>query len=142
MNIKFAMVAVTGLFAVSALTATAVVGQAPASVKAGVYTAEQAKRGATLYAENCAACHGDTLAGNDPIPALSGADFQKKWQNVGELFDKTSTSMPAMAPGSLTGQQVADVLAHMLSVNKYPAGTTELASTLEPLVLIKIEPAN
>src|SRR5687767_15965235 len=119
MNIKFAMVAVTGLFAVSALTAT-VVGQAPASVKAGVYTAEQAKRGATLYAENCASCHGDTLAGNDPIPSLSGADFQGKWKTVGDLFDKTSTSMPAMAPGSLTGPQVADVIAHILSVNKYP----------------------
>jgi mono/diheme cytochrome c family protein len=141
MNIKFALVGVTGLFAAGAFSAAAI-AQAPASVKAGVYTEEQAKRGATLYAENCASCHGDTLAGNDPIPALSGADFQKKWQNVGELFDKTSTSMPAMAPGSLTGQQVADVLAHMLSVNKYPAGTTELASKLEPLVLIKIEPAN
>ena len=140
MHIEFAMVVVTGLFAVSVFSASAG-AQAPASVNAGVYTAEQAMRGAVLYAENCASCHGDTLGGNDPIPALSGADFQKKWQNVGELFDKTSTSMPAMAPGSLTGAQVADVLAHVLSVNKYPVGTTELASKLEPLVLIKIEPA-
>jgi mono/diheme cytochrome c family protein len=140
MNIKRAMVVVTGVFAASAFTAAAR-AQAPASVNAGVYTAEQAKRGAAIYAENCAACHGEALTGNDPIPALSGADFQKKWQNVGELFDKTSTSMPAMAPGSLTGQQVADVLAHVLSVNKYPAGSTELAAKLEPLVLIKIEPA-
>ena len=92
-----------------------------------------AKRGALLYAENCAACHGETLTGNDPIPGLAGADFQKKWQNVGELFDKTSTSMPAIAPGSLTGQQVADVLAYVLSVNKYPAGSTELASKLDAL---------
>ena len=140
MNIKWAMVVVTGVFAAAAFTA-AVRAQAPTSVNAGVYTAEQAKRGAAIYAENCAACHGETLAGNDPIPALAGADFQKKWQNVGELFDKTSTSMPAMAPGSLTGQQVADVLAHVLSVNKYPTGSTELAAKLEPLVLIKIEPA-
>jgi S-disulfanyl-L-cysteine oxidoreductase SoxD len=140
MKIKCVLVVVTGVFAASALS-TAARAQAPASVTAGVYTAEQAKRGAMLYAENCAACHGEMLTGNDPIPALSGAEFQKKWQNVGELFDKTSTSMPAMAPGSLTGQQVADVLAHVLSVNKYPAGTTELPAKLEPLVAIKIEPA-
>jgi quinoprotein glucose dehydrogenase len=129
-----------GLFALTALHVTAA-AQAPASVAAGVYTAEQAKRGATIYAENCASCHGDTLAGNDPIPPLTGADFQGKWKTVGDLFDKTTTSMPAMAPGSLTGPQVADVLAYMLSVNKYPAGSTELAGKLEPLMQITIEPA-
>ena len=141
MNIKGAWLVVTGLFAASVFGAAAV-AQEPSSVKGGVYTEEQAKRGAMVYAEQCASCHGDLLTGNDPIPALAGADFQKKWQNVGELFDKTSTSMPALAPGSLTGQQVADVLAHILSINKYPAGTTELASKVEPLVQIKIEPAN
>jgi mono/diheme cytochrome c family protein len=119
---------------------TAAGAQAPASTLAGVYTAEQAKRGQVVYAENCASCHGDTLAGNDPIPALSGADFLSKWETVGDLFDKTSTSMPAMAPGSLTGAQVSEVLAYMLSENKYPAGTTELPTKLEPLMAIKIEP--
>ena len=29
----------------------------------GVYTAEQAKRGAALYADNCASCHGLALGG-------------------------------------------------------------------------------
>jgi quinoprotein glucose dehydrogenase len=139
MQTRVTFVVLTGVFAASLYTAAG--AQAPASVAAGVYTAEQAKRGATLYAENCAGCHGDNLAGNDPIPALSGADFQGRWKNVGELFDKTSTSMPAMAPGSLTGAQVADVIAHMLAVNKYPAGTTELGSKVDALTLITIEPA-
>jgi quinoprotein glucose dehydrogenase len=115
---------------VASLAAAGLGAQAPASVNGGVYTAEQAKRGAMLYAENCAACHGDTLQGNDPIPALSGSDFLGRWKSVGELFDKTSTSMPAMAPGSLTGAQVADVIAHML-----------VDSKVEPLTAIKIEPA-
>ena len=140
MKLTGVLILAVGIFAASALHVTAR-AQAPVSVTAGVYTAEQAKRGATIYAENCASCHGDTLAGNDPIPSLSGTDFQAKWKTVGDLFDKTSTSMPAMAPGSLTGPQVADVLAHILSVNKYPAGTTELAGKLEPLMAIKIEPA-
>ncbi len=139
MKIRFVMVVVAGVFMASAFHAVAG-AQAPSSVLAGVYTAEQAKRGQAIYAENCAACHGETLAGQDPIPALEGADFVARWKNVGELFDKTSTSMPAMAPGSLTGPQVAEVLAHVLAVNKYPAGTTELPSKVEALTAIKIEP--
>jgi S-disulfanyl-L-cysteine oxidoreductase SoxD len=139
MTIRFVLGLVAGAFAVIACYATAA-AQAPASASAGVYTAEQSKRGAVLYGENCASCHGDTLAGNDPIPGLSGDKFQGNWKSVGDLFDKTSTSMPAMAPGSLTGAQVADVLAYILSVNKYPAGTTELPSKVEPLMQIKIEP--
>src|SRR5919204_5676686 len=109
MKIRFVVVALTTIFTASAFYP--VLGaQAPTSVLGGAYTAEQAKRGAELYAKECAACHGDTLAGMDPIPALSGADFVSHWKNVGELFDKTSTTMPAIAPGSLTSEQVADVL--------------------------------
>ena len=74
MRIRFVLVAVTTVFTASGLYA--VVGaQAPTSVLAGAYTADQAKRGAELYTKECAACHGDTLAGMDPIPALAGADF-------------------------------------------------------------------
>ena len=140
MRIRFVLVAVTTVFTASAFYA--VVGaQAPTSVLAGAYSAAQAKRGADLYAKECAACHGDTLSGMDPIPALAGADFVSHWKNVGELFDKTSTTMPAIAPGSLTAEQVADVLAHILSVNKYPAGATDLPSKVDALTPIKIEPS-
>ena len=34
----------------------------PQSVRAGVYTKEQATRGQKLYAQTCTACHGDDLA--------------------------------------------------------------------------------
>jgi quinoprotein glucose dehydrogenase len=141
MRIRFVFVAVTTIFTASAYYA--VVGaQAPPSVLAGAYTDAQAKRGADLYAKECAACHGDTLAGMDPIPALAGADFVSRYKTVGELFDKTSTTMPAIAPGSLTPEQVADVLAHILSVNKYPAGSTDLPSKADALTAIKIEARN
>jgi S-disulfanyl-L-cysteine oxidoreductase SoxD len=138
MTIRFVLAAVTTVFTAFALSAVAG-AQAPTSVLTGAYTAEQAKRGAELYAKECAACHGDTLAGMDPIPALAGADFVSHWKNVGELFDKTSTTMPAIAPGSLTAEQVADVLAHILSVNKYPAGSTELPSKVDALTAIRME---
>jgi S-disulfanyl-L-cysteine oxidoreductase SoxD len=139
MKVRFTLVVVAGVFAAAAFQSVAG-AQGPSTVLAGVYTAEQAKAGAAIYAKECAACHGDTLAGQDPIPGLEGADFVARWKNVGELFEKTSTTMPALAPGSLSGAQVAEVIAHILSVNKYPAGSTALPSAPEALVAIRIEP--
>jgi mono/diheme cytochrome c family protein len=140
MTFRTALAIIAGVFTISAFHVTAG-AQAPASVLAGAYTAAQAKRGSSLYDENCAACHGADLKGQDPIPGLAGGDFQSHYKSVGDLFDKISMTMPAIAPGSLTGPQVADVIAYMLSVNKYPEGQTELAAKMEPLMLIKIEPA-
>jgi S-disulfanyl-L-cysteine oxidoreductase SoxD len=125
-------------FMVSGLYAT-VGAQAAKSVKEGVYTAEQAKRGETMYKENCAACHGEDLAGSGPMPALAGNDFVANWKTVGDLFEKTHTSMPASAPGSLSEQQTSDIIAFMLSKSNFPAGTTELAAKQDALMQIKIE---
>jgi mono/diheme cytochrome c family protein len=47
--------------------------------------------------------------------------------------------MPASAPGTLSEQQTADIIAYLFSVGKYPAGTTELAAKMEPLSKIKID---
>jgi S-disulfanyl-L-cysteine oxidoreductase SoxD len=109
------------------------------SVKDGVFTAEQAKRGETLYKENCAACHGEDLTGSGPMPALAGNDFIANWKTVGDLFEKTHTSMPASAPGSLSEQQTSDIIAFMLAKSNFPPGQTELASKQADLMLIKIE---
>jgi mono/diheme cytochrome c family protein len=131
---------VTGAALVGALCVTAG-AQAAKSVAEGVYTAEQAKRGETVYKEQCASCHGDMLEGSGPMPPLTGADFSKNWQGktVADLFEKTHGSMPATAPGSLTPQQTADILAYMFSVAKYPAGAAELSSTVEPLKQIVLD---
>jgi S-disulfanyl-L-cysteine oxidoreductase SoxD len=125
-------------FMVSGLYAT-VGAQAAKSVKEGVYTAEQAKRGETMYKENCAACHGEDLAGSGPMPALAGNDFVANWKTVGDLFEKTHTSMPASNPGSMTEQQTSDVIAFMLAKSNFPAGTTELSVKQDELTQIKIE---
>ena len=116
--------------------------QAPArSISQGVYTVDQAKRGENVYKEQCASCHGDSLEGSGPMPALVGPDFSKNWQGktVADLFEKTHTSMPATAPGSLSEQQTADILAYIFSVSKYPAGTTELDAKVEPLKQITLD---
>lgn len=113
------------------------------SVNEGVYTAEQAKKGETTYKEQCAACHGDNLEGAGPMPALAGKDFLSQWQGktVGDLFEKTQTSMPATAPGSLTAEQAAEITAYQLMKSNYPVGTTPLGTKMEALLLIKIDPA-
>jgi len=107
----------------------------------GVYTEAQAKRGATLYAEQCASCHGEDMAGvADLFPALAGETFVKTWQerSVGELFDKIATTMPALDPGSLKPEQNADLVAYILSHSKYPAGSADLEASAEPLKQIQI----
>jgi quinoprotein glucose dehydrogenase len=132
-----AILTVSG-FMVSGLYAS-LGAQAGKSVKEGVFTEEQAKRGETLYKENCAACHGEDLAGSGPMPALAGNDFIANWKTVGDLFEKTHTSMPASAPGSLSEQQVSDITAYMLAKSNFPAGQTELPIKQAELMLIKIE---
>lgn len=122
--------------------ATAMVSaQAAKSVNDGVFTAEQATKGDAAYKEQCAACHGDNLEGTGPMPALAGKDFMANWQGktVWDLFEKTQTSMPATAPGSLSPEQTAEIVAYMLSTGKAPAGTTALDTKQESLSLIKLE---
>ena len=112
-----------------------------ASLAAGVYTEEQSKRGMELYKAQCASCHGDDLKGNEIIPALTGDSFKGNWKGktVGDLFEKINMTMPALDPGSLTPEQTSDLIAHILSVAKYPAGKTALASSMDALQQIKID---
>jgi mono/diheme cytochrome c family protein len=127
-----------GAFILSAAYAT--VG-AQDKVSAGVYTDEQAALGEGVYKEQCAACHGDNLEGSGPMPPLAGLDFLTNWKGktLGDLYEKTQTTMPATAPGTLTSEQTADILAYMLKASKYPAGTTALVGKMEALLPISID---
>jgi mono/diheme cytochrome c family protein len=115
--------------------------QATRSVNEGVYTADQAKRGEATYKEQCSACHGDNLEGSGPMPPLAGKDFLANWQGktLGDLFEKTQTTMPATAPGSLTPEQAVDVVSYLLSKDNYPAGSAALEGKMEPLQKIKLD---
>ena len=112
------------------------------SVWDGVYTDAQATRGKPLYAKECAKCHGEELTGGEEAPPLAGDAFLSNWNglSVGDLFERIRKSMPQQAPGSLSRQTNADILAFMLSVNHYPAGKSELQTQTEILKQIKIEP--
>ena len=122
--------------------------QAPASSEShsvwdGVYTEEQAKRGEPLYQKECASCHGALLTGGESSPPLSGGAFLANWNGLtlGDLFDRIRKTMPQTAPGKLTRQQNADILAFVLSVNKFPAGKAELYRQSEMLKEIRFESA-
>jgi mono/diheme cytochrome c family protein len=110
------------------------VAQGTRSVKDGVYSAEQSKRGELLYADACAACHDPKLIGGIG-PALAGKDFIGAWKDktVGELFTKIKVEMPLTAPGTLSADQTADVVALILSANQFPVGATPLATDAVPL---------
>lgn len=108
-----------------------------------IYTEAQAKRGATAYADTCAACHGEDLTGAGNAPSLAADDFMFAWgdRTVGELFERIRTLMPSDRPNSLSPEVYRDIVAFILKANKFPAGDAELPADLAPLEQIKITKA-
>jgi S-disulfanyl-L-cysteine oxidoreductase SoxD len=111
------------------------------SVWDGVYTEEQARRGEDLYQKSCSSCHGDQLNGTGEAPALSGGKFLSNWNGltVGDLFERIRKTMPQDKPERLTRKEKADVLAYVLSFNKFPPGKSELRHQVEWLKQIQFE---
>ena len=94
-----------------------------------------------LFRSQCASCHGDTLAGGESAPPLAGGEFLSTWNSLtlGDLFDRTRTTMPQNKPGSLSREANAEILAYILSANQFPAGKTELPPASEALREIRID---
>jgi S-disulfanyl-L-cysteine oxidoreductase SoxD len=141
MKIKCAAVALIPFVTLIALGSSVHAQPPTQSIWDGVYTDAQAARGKALYSENCASCHGGELTGGEMAPPLAGGEFMAGWDGltIGDLFERIRISMPQNAPGSLSGQQNADILAFMFSSNKFPAGTTELPKEAGILKQIKFE---
>ena len=121
--------------AIGIILGFAAIAQTSRTVWDGVYTEEQAKRGEALYEKQCSSCHGDKLAGRESAPPLTGGAFLANWNGLrlGDLFERIRKTMPQASPGKLTRQQNADILAYVLSFNKFPAGKTELYRQAEML---------
>jgi len=100
------------------------------SVWDGVYTEAQAARGAALFENQCAQCHGPAGAGGGMAPPVLGPAFAANYdgQTVGDLFDRNRTTMPPGKEGTLSGRDNADITAYILKVNGFPPGATELPS--------------
>jgi mono/diheme cytochrome c family protein len=113
------------------------------SVWDGVYTEEQASRGEAVYRRECSSCHLATLTGGESAPPLVGAEFTANWNGltVGDLSERIRVTMPPERPGRLSRQQQADLLAYLLSVNRFPVGKRELARETHLLNQIRFEAA-
>jgi mono/diheme cytochrome c family protein len=118
--------------------AVSVEGQTTSTVWNGVYTAEQARRGETIFKDDCSVCHAEDLTGADG-PALKGEPFTLVWEgrSLGRLFQRVRRMPPRRAPMELEDSR--DALAFILQANGYPAGERELstdASSLEEIAIV------
>jgi len=123
------LVAATAVLCLTVLVAA----QEKKSVKAGVYTAEQADRGQALYRSKCASCHAPNRFTDDFFyQSFAGKPL---W----EMFDVISDSMPEDNPGSMKPAEYADVIAYLLRLNKFPTGSAELPTDKDALSAILME---
>ena len=85
-----------------------------------------AAAGQQIFADNCTGCHGDQGTGGGGAPALSpardtlkGSDATTFNQNLVDVITHGRRRMPAWGDaGMLTSQQIADVAAYIMSLNK------------------------
>ena len=127
--------------AVTVLLASAVsVAQSDDSIWSGVFTAQQAARGAADYSTNCASCHSVDLRGNSNTPSLLGMSFMFIWEDrsLAELYTKMRDEMPSDRPGSLSTRSYEDLLAYLLQSNQFPAGENQLKASTGMLDKISI----
>jgi hypothetical protein len=105
----------------------------------GVFSAAQAERGRAAYAKRCSECHQPDLSGNGIATALSGAAFMTwEGENLDALFVRIRDTMPQGAERSLSDQVCLDIMTHILSVNGYPPGSSDLPLDLDVLKAITI----
>ena len=131
---------------VAAAAETAADAEPAASVRDGVFTAEQAARGRLAYSGACGFCHGRRLNGapDDPdvrsTPPLARARFLREWdgRSLAALFEYTRLTMPEDNPASLTAAEYVDVIAYMLSVSGMPPGDDELPADPRRLARIVV----
>jgi alcohol dehydrogenase (cytochrome c) len=110
-----------------------------AVAQTGVFTKEQAAKGAEAYQTTCAGCHGRDLAGLG-APALAGPKFTEKWagdRNALELFGIVRTMPPGGSHMVTLDKQVV-ILAHLLEKNGHAAGETPLTTDSQKLKTIPV----
>src|SRR3954465_4724326 len=106
------------------------------SLSDGVYSAAQAAKGQELHKAQCGECHGNSMEGAIG-PPLVGSGFLSNWsaRSMASLVDKTQKTMPFTLPGSLTREQATDLVAYILQMGKYPAGSAGLSDVTLPQVM-------
>ncbi|HSG55907.1 MAG TPA: c-type cytochrome, partial [Paracoccaceae bacterium] len=98
---------------------------------------EQVRQGRTVYAANCAACHGEALTGGQFAGTLTGADFLSRWGDVpvGQLETYIRTSMPPGGAGRLPAEAYLALTALVAHENGLALDTPvvrDLAAAMPP----------
>jgi cytochrome c len=108
---------------------------------------EQVARGAKLYGEHCAKCHGDAGQGTDKGPAVVGkgalpkdppADrkFRKtQFRTAADVFDFVAKAMPAKNPEKVSATDKAAILAFDLKANGVKLDKVVTREVAEKIVL-------
>ncbi len=92
------------------------------------FTDAQASAGQAAYAQSCASCHGNSLAGSGEAPALAGTAFVDSWggRTTQELYNEIRLAMPPENPNSLGPETYAAIVAFLLKANGAQPGTSIL----------------
>jgi len=132
--------AVPALIAFTALTTLADSSPSPSPTGAGALPGDPAK-GATLYAQNCATCHGTSLEGGigavlNPLDKLTGVANPLDPNTLIDIITNGRTPQAgdpkqiAMPPkggnAALTDQDVKDLAAYIIQQNSLGAGAAPL----------------
>lgn len=99
----------------------------PAEESQPAAAADAATRGAGLYGEHCARCHGDAgqgakappVVGKEALPLdpRQGSKREAKFRTALDVFQYVRTHMPGDAPGSLQDDEYRAILAFDLKAN-------------------------
>lgn len=100
-------------------------------MESGLYTADQAQRGQTVFSTICSSCHSPS--------EFSGRRFESNWmvEPIGQFYQYISRRMPQGRPGSLSADQYASVVAYVLQLNGRPLGSQELPADSDSLDRIR-----
>ncbi len=115
--------------------------QAPVkTVLDGVFSEAQAKRGEAAYAANCGLCHGADLEGIS-APELIGTHFLERWREdmLDTIYNYIKDNMPqGRAPDAprIPDTDYLDILTHILNVNGFRAGASDLTADLVERVML------
>jgi cytochrome c len=118
----------------------------PAAPVASNQAAEAAERGATLYGQKCASCHGDAgqgakapaLVGKDALPLdpRPGSKRGVQFKTALEVFQYVKAKMPGDDPGSLSDEDARAIVAFDLKANGVDLAGKDLSdATLAAIAL-------
>jgi len=102
-----------------------------------------AAQGAVIYAQKCAACHGENatggvnaaLVGGGPIERIDSArTIRNFWPYATTVFDYIRRAMPWPQPRTLSNDEVYALTAYILAENKLIAADAVMNATTLPQV--------